>query len=70
MLTLVKEGKNANAIVPIVGTGRRRKPIATYFSHNLVDDNKNDAPCAATLTLHRMHIKKVNQISEREFAAI
>ena len=72
MLTLVKE-KNANAIVPIVSTeGKARaRPIATvYFTHSLKDDNKNDAPCAPTLTLHRSHIKKVNQISEHEYNAI
>ena len=73
MLTLIKEGKNANAIVPIVSTqGKTKtKPLATvYFTHNLKDDNKNDAPCAPTLTLHRSHIKKVNQISEHEYHAI
>mgnify|MGYP000486409609 CR=1 FL=1 len=54
MLTLVKEGKDANAIVPIVGASgkARTRPIATvYFTHNLKDDNKNDAPCSAVLTL-------------------
>ena len=73
MLTLVKEGKNANAIVPIVGATAkaRARPIATvYFTHNLKEDNKNDAPAAATLTLHRSHIKKVNQISENEYTEI
>ena len=36
MLTLVKERKNANAIVPIVGASgkARARPIATvYFTH-------------------------------------
>ena len=73
MLTLVKEGKNANAIVPIVGTSgkARTRPIATvYFTHNLKEDNKNDAPAAPTLTLHRSHIKKTNQISEHEYLEI
>ena len=49
MLTLIKEGKDANVIVPIVSTqGKARtRPIATvYFTHSLKDDNKNDAPCA------------------------
>ena len=69
MLTLVKEGKDANAIVPIVHVSAkaRARPVATvYFTHNLKEDNKNDAPAAATLT----HIKKINQISEHEYTAI
>ena len=73
MLTLVKEGKDANAIVPIVNVSAkaRARPVATvYFTHNLKEDNKNDAPAAATLTLHRPHIKKINQISEHEYTAI
>ncbi len=73
MLTLVKEGKNPNAIVPIVKTtGKKRtRPVATvYFSHNMKDDNKNVAPAKPTLTLHRSHIKKHNQISEQEYTHI
>ena len=73
MLTLVKDGKNANAIVPIVPTSgkARARPIATvYFTHNMKDDNKNDAPAQPTLTLHRSHIKKTNQISEHEYLEI
>ena len=73
MLTLVKEGKTPNVIIPILGrTGKRSKrPIATvYFTHNMKEDNKNTAPCAATLTLHRSHIKRTNQVSEGEYKEI
>ena len=73
MLTLIKEGKDPNIIVPILHrTGKRsRRPVATvYFTHNMKDGNKNTAPCKATLTLHRSHIKRTNQVSEKEFLEI
>ena len=73
MLTLIKEGKDPNVIVPILHrTGKRSKrPVATvYFTHNMKDGNKNTAPCKATLTLHRSHIKRTNQVSEKEFLEI
>ena len=49
---------------------RLERGQSRYFTHSLKDDNKNDAPCAPTLTLHRSHIKKVNQISEHEYHEI
>ena len=72
MLTLV-DSKDAKPLVQIYDTknGLRKKAVATvYFTHHLKEDNKNVAPCFATLTLHKDHIKKINQVSENEYREI
>ena len=71
MLTLNKT-RDAIPIVPIVETNsKKNKPLAqVYFTHSYKDENKNIAPCFETLTLHKPHIKSVNQISEQEFKEI
>jgi len=72
MLTLV-DSKDAKPLVQIYDTknGLRKKAVATvYFTHHMKEDNKNVAPCFATLTLHKDHIKKTNQVSENEYREI
>ena len=71
MLTLNKT-RDAVPIVPIVDVkSKKNKPLAqVYFTHSYKDENKNIAPCFDTLTLHKSHIKSVNQISEQEYKEI
>ena len=74
MLTLVDGGKESTKIVDIYSNvnKKRRRPVATvYFTHDEQSvEKQNVAPAAGVLALHKKGLKKINKISESEFAEI
>ena len=74
MLTLVDGDKESTKIVSIYSNvnNKKKRPVATvYFTHDIKSvEKQNVAPADGVLALHKKGLKKINKISEAEFAEI